>query len=97
MPLLASKCKEVKVGGKRRRACTVLENSENVSFYNVASVATFISSEATRFERSENRVRVTSILNGQVAFFLGTNQRTFEGIFSGGVHSLSNQGFPQYV
>ena len=28
------------------------------------------SSEATRFERSENRVRVTSILNDQVAFLL---------------------------
>ena len=27
-----------------------------------------ISSEATRFERSESRVRVTSILNDQVAF-----------------------------
>ena len=51
--------------------------------------------EKTRFERSENRVRVTSILNGQVAFFLGTNQRSFQGIFSGGVHSLPTQGFPQ--
>merc|ERR1712004_527336 len=47
-----------------------------------------ISSEATRFERSENRVRVTSILNGQVAFFLGTNQWFFQGIFRGAWISL---------
>ena len=39
-------------------------------FHNFARIFLIVSSEATRFERSENRVRVTSILNGQVAFLL---------------------------